>query len=111
VFGYGVVMKAEINMDLRITFIKVAGGYNALSDVFASVGVGSTKAKAEKSLKEALDITFKWCIKHGTLFEALESEGFKQKVVLPPKTKEKSYKKINYNLPLGQYGKEKRQYA
>jgi len=102
-------MKAEINIDLRITFIKVAGGYNALSDVFASVG--STKAEAEKSLKEALGITFEWCTKHGTLFEALENEGFKQKVVLPPKTKEKSYKKINYNLPLGQYGKEKRQYA
>jgi predicted RNase H-like HicB family nuclease len=107
-------MKAEINMDLRITFIKVSGGYNALSNVFASVGVGSTKAEAEKSLKEALGITFEWCIKNGTLLEALENEGFKQKVVLPPKTQEKSYKKINYNLPLvplGQYGKEKRQYA
>lgn len=65
-------------MDLRITFIKVAGGYNALSDVFASVGVGSTKAEAEKSLKEALGITFEWCIwciKNGTLIKALEKEG------------------------------------
>jgi hypothetical protein len=104
-------MKAQISLDLRITFIKIAGGYNALSDVFASVGVGSAKAKAEKSLKEALKITFDWCIKNATLFEALEKEGFKQKVVLPLETKEKSYKKINYNLPLEQYGKEKRQYA
>lgn len=104
-------MKAQISIDLRVTFTKVNGGYNALSDVFASVGVGNTKAKAEKSLKEALAITFDWCIKNGTLFEALASEGFKQKVILPPQTKEKSYKKISYNLPLGQYGKEKRQYA
>jgi hypothetical protein len=55
-------MKAQISLDLRITFIKIAGGYNALSDVFASVGVGSAKAKAEKSLKEVLKTPH--CLKH-----------------------------------------------
>ena len=104
-------MKAEIKLDLKITFIRTDGGYNAVSDIFAAVGVGNTMSKAEKSLKQALAKTFQWCLEHGTLFEALEKEGFKQKIVLPQSTKEKTYKKMNYTIPLGGYGKEQRQYA
>ncbi len=100
-------MKAQITLDIKAEFIRVNGGYNAIADIFACVGTGSTKAQAEKSLKEALNLSINWCIDNRTLFEALEKEGFKQKVVIPKSGKGKSYKKLHYDIPLSGYGKEK----
>ena len=105
-------MKADLSLNIKAEIIKTDSGYNAIADVFAVAGVGTTKQEALKSLKECLQSTINYCIDNGTLLQVLEEEGFQKRLVLPKSTKERSFTAINYNIPLGNYGKEKqRQHA
>jgi hypothetical protein len=60
--------------------------------------VGSTKTEAVNSLKDCLNSTIEYCIKKGTLLQALEQEGFSEQMTLPKATKERSFKALNYNI-------------
>ena len=99
-------MKATIELHIRAEITHNETGWIAASDAFGAVGLGSTGQEAITSLKEALKHTIDWCIEHGTLFEALEKEEIKQKMVLPKPTEAISYEQIDYRIPLGKYGKK-----
>ncbi|SFV65144.1 hypothetical protein MNB_SUP05-5-1055 [hydrothermal vent metagenome] len=100
-------MKANIRIDIKVEFIKDENGYTALADIFGAYGMGDTKIEAQKSLKKSLDIFIDDYINRGVLMEVLEKQGLKKKIILPKSTKTKTYKKINYDIPLNNYGKER----
>jgi hypothetical protein len=104
-------MKANIQIDLKIVYEKSSDGYTAYFPDLELYGMGDNKLEAKKSLKQSLDITIDYCLKNGTLFEVMEKAGFNKSIRLPKATQTKSYEKLNYNIPLNNYGKEKRQYA
>jgi predicted RNase H-like HicB family nuclease len=106
-----IIMKANINLDIKVEFIKKDDIYIAYADIFGAYGMGETKSKAQQSLKESINIYMQEYLKLGVLFDKLKQEGFKKKIVLPKSSKNKTYKKLNYDIPLSNYGKEKRQYA
>ena len=92
-------MKADLTLNIKAEIIKTDSGYNAIADVFAIVGVGTTKQEALKSLKECLQSTINYCIDNGTLLQVLEEEGFQKRLVLPKSTKERSFTGIRGRYP------------
>ena len=100
-------MRANIQITVKAKFIKDSDGYTAYADVFGAYGMGATKREAEKSLKTTVEIYINEYIKLGTLFEILEKQGFNKKIVLPKAVKNESYKKLCYDIPLGDYAKER----
>lgn len=100
-------MKANITIDIKAEFIKDENGYTAYADVFNAYGMGDTKINAQKSLQKTIDIYIDEYVRLGVLFDKLKDFGFKKSVIIPKPTKNKTYKKINYDIPLSNYGKQR----
>ncbi|MDC9714542.1 MAG: hypothetical protein PSN36_01785 [Gammaproteobacteria bacterium] len=100
-------MKANITIDIKAEFVKDKDGYTAYADVFNAYGMGNTKMEAQKSLKQAIDVYVDEYMRLGVLFDKLQKFGFKKSVIIPKPKKNKTYKKINYDIPLNNYGKER----
>lgn len=100
-------MKANIKIDLELVIEHSDDGYTAYFPDLDLYGMGSTAHQAKKSLLKTLDMTIDYCVKHGTLFEVMQEAGFNQTIRLPKSTPSKTYSKVNYDIPLGDYGKEK----
>lgn len=100
-------MKANIEIDLKLVMEKSSDGYTAYFPDLDLYGMGDTAFMAEKSLRETLNITVDYCVKNGTLFDIMQEAGFNKTVRLPKSTPNKTYSKVNYNIPLGDYGKQR----
>ena len=100
-------MKANIEIDLKLVIEQSSDGYTAYFPDLELYGMGSTASEAQISLHKSLDITIDYCLKNGTLFEVMQEAGFSKTIRLPKSTPNKAYSKVNYNIPLGDYGKER----
>ena len=103
-------MKGNLQIDIKVEFVKDQdGGYAAYADVFDAYGVGDTKPEALRSLKKTISL---YVDEYGrqsrsALFNKIESYGFKKSIVIPKAKKDKTYRKINLDIPLGNYGESK----
>lgn len=100
-------MKASVEINLKLVVEESKEGYTAYFPDLGLYGMGDTKTKAKKSLIESLDITMNYCLENGTLFEVMQEAGFTKSIRLPKSTPKTSYSNVNYNIPLGNYGKER----
>lgn len=105
-------MKAKINIQFKTTISKDDdGGYTAIADIFGAYGMGGTKKEAKESLYKSLDIIIEDCITNNRLLAALEQEGLSARVVLPKPTKNTSFEKLNYHIPLCHTSRAQRLHA